>query len=49
MQHPNDMLVTFVDDIVAAMMSDKRAPEFLQALPITKTRAGMQVLHYMYT
>ncbi|KAK3099343.1 hypothetical protein FSP39_002973 [Pinctada imbricata] len=25
-----------------AMMSDKRAPEFLQALPITKTRAGMQ-------
>jgi hypothetical protein len=28
---------------LTAQMFDKRAPEFLTPLPITKTRAGMQV------
>ena len=29
--------------LVSALLTDKRAPEFLQPLQITKTRAGMQV------
>jgi hypothetical protein len=29
--------------LFAAILSNKRAPEFLQPLQITKTRAGMQV------
>ena len=31
--------------LVSALLTDKRAPEFLQPLQITKTRAGMQVHH----
>lgn len=34
--------------ILLAQMFDKRAPEFLTPLPITKTRAGMQVKVYSY-